>query len=105
MVLWRWMVSGRIFKDPSPHAFTTWAQPDQRLPRIFNPKVRGQASLTSYGWPATWTTLQLTPALPDLSTALSRRLAPVIQPFNAGAPPSTAIPAVFVPIRSTGYVR
>jgi hypothetical protein len=88
----------------APNWIVNWGVVDPKLPHIFNPKLRGQASLTSHGWPATWSTLQLTPALPDLTTALARRTQPVIQPFSAGtAQGRIQVPPVYVPVKSTGW--
>lgn len=98
---WVFRESLSMPKDPTPQRVSLWAEPDLKLPRIFNPRLRSQASLTSHGWPATFTTLQLTPALPDLTTALARRTTPVIQPFSAGtAQGRIGIPPVFVPVKS-----
>lgn len=78
-----------------------WWEADRRLPRIFDPKLRSQATLTSYGFPSTWSTLQMTPALPDLTTALARNTQPVIQPFSNRAS-ALQIPPAFVPVPNTG---
>ena len=91
---------GRVAHTWTPVNF--WQPTRNILPRAWAPHLGARASYTNWGFPSTWFTLRLPLAQPDLQTALSRRMRPVIQQFTAKGNASSRIPAVFVPVRPTG---
>lgn len=86
--------------DPIPHQLTRWPGPSVQLPVFFNPKLRTNNFLKSYGWPSENIRAHFERADTRAFLAHRQRMAVRIDTKSNSFGDMRAIPGVYVPTQA-----